>query len=78
MESLSLGDHGLFLAPLRISRVLDNQVGDPRLWDPSDGDFWSVCPPIGSEKGSSDSHKVLTPGEDVRCRLCPLAQLLLV
>ena len=61
-------------APIRISRMLDNQAGDPRLWDPSDGDFWSVCQPIESEKGDSDSYRVLTPGEEVRCRLCPQAR----
>ena len=30
-------------APVRTTRVLDNRAGDPRLWDPSDTDFWSVC-----------------------------------
>ena len=30
-------------APERKTRVSENQVGDPRLWGPSDDDFWSVC-----------------------------------
>ena len=32
-------------APERKDRVLENQVADPRLWDPSDENFWSVCLP---------------------------------
>ena len=57
-------------APTRITRVLDNQAGDPRLWDPSA----SVCQPIESEEGQPDSYRILTPGEEVRCRLCPQAR----
>ena len=52
--------------PERITRVLDNQVGDPRLWDPSDEEFWSVCKPVESEDQALNKYRVLTPGEEVR------------
>ena len=29
---------------------------------------------IESEEEFTDKYRVLTPGEDVRCRLCPLAR----
>ena len=53
-------------APPRATSVLDNQVGDPRLWDPSDEDFWSVCQPVESEEDQLDKYRICTPGEDVR------------
>ena len=60
-------------APVRKTRVLENKAGDPRLWDPSDTDFWSVCQPITSIEGDV-YYQAITPGEDVRCRLCPNAR----
>ena len=36
--------------------------------------FWSVCQPIESEEGQPDSYRILSPGEEVRCRLCPQAR----
>ena len=61
-------------APIREGRVLENSVGDPRLWDPSNEDFWSVCLPTDPEKQGQERYRTLTPGEDVRCRLCPEAR----
>ena len=61
-------------APERKTRVLDNQVGDPRLRDPSDEEFWSVCRPVEPEEQALNKYRVLTPEEDVRCRLCPQAR----
>ena len=59
--------------PVRKFWVLDNKAGDPRLRDPSDTDFWSVCQPIISVEGDV-MYRAATPGEDVRCRLCPNAR----
>ena len=53
-------------APVRTTRVLDNEVGDPRLWDPSNEEFWSVCQ-AESEDDQQEKYRILTPGEDVRC-----------
>ena len=50
-------------APPRMTRVLDNQVGDPRLWDPYNEDFWSVCQPVESEEEAQDKYRSLTPPE---------------
>ena len=61
-------------APERRVRVLKNPIGDPRLWDPSDEEFWSVCQPMDPEEQAHSKYRVLTPGEGVRCGLCPQAR----
>ena len=61
-------------APVRANRVLENKAGDPRLWDPTDADFWSVCHQTEVGQGDSISYLTLSPGEDTRCRLCPSAR----
>ena len=61
-------------APDRRTRVLDNQVGDPRLWDPSDEEFWSLCRTGEPEEQALNKNRVLIPREDMRCTLCPQAR----
>ena len=62
-------------APVRATRVLENKAGDPRLWDPTDTDFWSVCHQTETGQGDSINYSILSPGEDTRCRLCPSARV---
>ena len=54
--------------------MLENKAGDPRLWDPTDTDFWSVCHQTEPSQGDSISYLTLSPGENTRCRLCPSAR----
>ena len=61
-------------APVRRGRVLDNKAGDPRLWDPSDTEFWSVCQFVMPAEDAPISYKTLSPGDETRCRLCPMAK----
>ena len=65
-------------APERKDRALENQIADPRLWDPSDEDFWSVCLPTNPEEQAQTKYRVATPGEDARCRLCLQARSQLI
>ena len=61
-------------APVRARRVLENKAGDPRLWDPTDTEFWSVCHQAVPSQGDSISYLTLSPGAETRCRLCPSAR----
>ena len=61
-------------APVRARRVLENKVGDPRLWDPTDTEFWSVCQHVVPPQDGSISYLTLSPGEETRCRF-PEARL---
>ena len=61
-------------APVRARRVLENKAGDPRLWDPTDTEFWSVCQHVVPPQDGSISYLTLSPGEETRCRLCPSAR----
>ena len=49
-------------APIRRNRVLENKAGDPRLWDPSDTEFWSVCQHAIPAEDAPTSYLVLSPG----------------
>ena len=62
-------------APVRATRVLENKAGDPRLWDPTDTDFWSVCHQTDTDQGDSVNYSTLSPSADTRCRLCPSARV---
>ena len=62
-------------APVRATRVLENKAGDPRLWDPTDADFWSVCHQTRNDQGDSVEYSTLSPDGDTRCRLCPSARV---
>ena len=62
-------------APVRARRVLENKAGDPRLWDPTDTEFWSVCHQTEPTQGDSISYLTLSPGEETRCRLCSSARV---
>ena len=62
-------------APVRATRVLENKAGDPRLWDPTDADFWSVCHQTETDQGDSIKYSTLSPSENTRCRLCPSARV---
>ena len=61
-------------APVRGRRVLENKAGDPRLWDPKDTEFWSVCQQVPRAEDEPISYLTLSPGENTRCRLCPSAR----
>ena len=61
-------------APVRATRVLENKAGDPRLWDPTDTEFWSVCHRTEPSQGDPISYSTLSPGDNTRCRLCPSAR----
>ena len=61
-------------APIRARRVLENKAGDPRLWDPTDTEFSSVCQHVAPPQDGSISYSTLSPGEETRCRLCPSAR----
>ena len=62
-------------APVRATRVLENKAGDPRLWDPTDTEFWSVCHQTETGQGDSVNYSTLSPNADTRCRLCPSARV---
>ena len=61
-------------APVREARVLENKAGDPRLWDPTDTEFWSVCHQATPIQGDAPRYHTLSPDPDTRCRLCPSAR----
>ena len=61
-------------APVRAARVLENKAGDPRLWDPTNTEFWSVCHQATPIQGDTPSYHTLSPDPDTRCRLCPSAR----
>ena len=62
-------------APVRATRVLENKAGDPRLWDPTDTEFWAVCHQAETGQGDSVNYATLSPSENTRCRLCPSARV---
>ena len=55
--------------------MLENKAGDPRLWDPTDTEFWSVCHQTETGQGDSVNYSTLSPSENTRCRLCPSARV---
>ena len=61
-------------APVRASRVLEHKAGDPRLWDPTDTEFWSVCHRDTPTPEDTPNYHILSPDPETRCRLCPSAR----